>query len=838
MQPSPIDFEQLGVFYLGRGKELGTPAATGDLLLYDSKDLTTHAVVVGMTGSGKTGLCLNLLEEAGLDRIPAIVIDPKGDIPNLLLTFPDLLAADFAPWVDPAQAGREGKTREEFADSEAAKWRKGLAHWGQDGERIRKFREAVELRVYTPGSSAGRPLTILKSFAAPPADVRSDSDLMRERVSSAASGLLALLDIDADPIRSREHILVSQVLNTAWQEGKDLDLGRLIGQIQSPPFQKVGIMELDAFFPAKDRTALAMTLNNLLASPSFSSWMEGEPLNVRDLLHTADGKPCISILSIAHLNDAERMFFVTILLNEVLTWMRGQAGTSSLRAILYMDEVFGYFPPTKNPPSKQPMLTLLKQARAYGLGVVLATQNPVDLDYKGLSNTGTWFLGRLQTERDKMRVIEGLEGAAAQTGSTFDRQQIEQILAGLSSRVFLMNNVHENAPAIFESRWAMSYLRGPMTRQQIQQLVPESDRKGTVANTTKLEPAEKPAEAPDTVSAAAAGAAANAGGETQKADPGAPALADSMDRPQIPNSVEQRFADLDRRLLPGERLVYRPALFGRAKVHFVKAANSVDQWSERIVLQPVAGELLARDIWENSRALENPPGWMREPESEAAFSSVPESLLVAKNFAAWQKELKDWMYRTQSLTLFRSPELKQTSNVDETEGDFRIRLETAVSELRDLESERLRDKYAARFQTLRDQITRAEAKLDKEKAQYKSRRLESTLSIGGSILGALLGRKVVSSSAVRSAGQASREKQDMETAESSMDQLQNRFRDLEDEFNRERESLQNKLDVRSLVFEPLQIPPRKSDTTVLEFFLAWLPVAVSAEGHEEPLWSA
>lgn len=832
MEPLPTDFEQLGVFYLGRGKELGTPAATGDLLLYDSKDLTTHAVVVGMTGSGKTGLCLNLLEEAGIDRIPAIVIDPKGDIANLLLTFPDLSAADFAPWIDPAQAGREGKTREEFADSEAAKWKKGLAAWGQDGERIRKFRDSVELRVYTPGSSAGRPLTILKSFAAPPAEVRADTDLMRERISSAASGLLALLDIDADPIKSREHILVSQVLNSAWQEGKDLDLGRLIGLIQSPPFAKVGILDLDTFFPAKDRTGLAMTLNNLLASPSFTSWMEGEPLSVRDLLHTPEGKPCISILSIAHLNDAERMFFVTILLNEVLAWMRGQAGTSSLRAILYMDEVFGYFPPTKNPPSKQPMLTLLKQARAYGLGVVLATQNPVDLDYKGLSNTGTWFLGRLQTERDKLRVIEGLEGAAAQTGSSFNRQETEQILAGLSSRVFLMNSVHDNGPVIFESRWAMSYLRGPMTRQQIQQLVPESERQ---AATTKPEAVESITEESAGVLNETEKKEEGAGGEIRRAD--ALPLADGANRPAVPNSVEQRFADLERRLMPGERLVYRPALFGRAKVHFVKAANNVDQWAERMVLQPVAGELLSRDVWENSRPLENSPGWTREPESEAAFATIPDSLLAAKNFTAWQKELKEWMYRTQSLTLFRSPELKQTSNGDETEGDFRVRLETAVSELRDLETERLREKFAAKFQTLRDQITRAEAKLDKEKAEYKSRRLESTLSIGGSILGALLGRKV-RTSAIRSTGQATRDKQDMESAEASMDQLQNRFKDLEDEFNRERESLQTKLNVASLVFEPLQIPPRKSDTAVLEFFLAWLPVAVNAQGHEEPLWSA
>ncbi len=374
------DFEKLGAFYLGRRFDVATNQSTDETILYDSKDLTTHAVVVGMTGSGKTGLCLDLLEEAGLDRIPAIVIDPKGDIANLLLTFPDLTPADFRPWIDESQAQREGLTPDEFAAGESKKWTKGLASWGQDGERIRNFRNKVDLQIFTPGSDAGRPLTILKSFAAPAPEIINDADAFRERISSAVSGLLALLGIDADPIRSREHILISNLLDKAWAAGRDLDLGQLIGEIQKPPFQRVGIMDLDSFFPSKERMELAMTMNNLLASPSFASWMSGEPLDVKRLLHTADGQPRISIMSIAHLNDAERMFFVTILLNEVLAWMRSQAGTSSLRAMLYMDEVFGYFPPTANPPSKQPMLTLLKQARAFGLGVVLATQNPVDLD--------------------------------------------------------------------------------------------------------------------------------------------------------------------------------------------------------------------------------------------------------------------------------------------------------------------------------------------------------------------------------------------------------------------------------------------------------------------------
>ena len=471
--PDAGRYEKLGAFFLG--SSLGEDGErSSEAFLYDSKDLTTHAVCLGMTGSGKTGLCVSLLEEAAIDGIPAIAIDPKGDLGNLLLTFPDLAAADFEPWIDPSEAQREGHTVPEHAKAVADRWRSGLAEWGQDGARIRAFRDAVDLAIYTPGSSAGRPLRVLKSLAAPPAALRDDADAHRERIQATVSGLLALLGLDPDPIKSREHILVSNVLDRAWSAGRDLDLATLIREIQSPPFDRVGVFDLETFFPADERLGLAMTLNNLLASPGFAAWMEGEPLDIQRLLTTPEGKPRLSILSIAHLAESERMFFVTLLLNELVAWMRSQPGTNSLRAILYMDEVFGYFPPTANPPSKRPMLTLLKQGRAYGLGCVLATQNPVDLDYKGLSNTGTWFLGRLQTERDKARVIEGLEGASATTGAGFDRPRMERQLAGLGNRVFLIHNVHEDGPVLFETRWALSYLRGPLTRQQIARLTPAS----------------------------------------------------------------------------------------------------------------------------------------------------------------------------------------------------------------------------------------------------------------------------------------------------------------------------------------------------------------------------
>jgi DNA helicase HerA-like ATPase len=390
------DFEKLGVFYLGRPYDMNSKAPKDGLLLYNSKDLLTHAVCIGMTGSGKTGLCVCLLEEAVLDNIPAIVIDPKGDIADLLLTFPELKAEDFAPWINEEDALKKGLSSQEYAAQQAEIWTKGLTSWGQDGKRIKRMRDIADFVIYTPGSKAGIPISILKSFSSPPPQIIEDEELLQERVNSTSTSLLGLLGIEADPLRSREHILLSNILMNAWNKNEDLNLSRLIQQIQTPPMAQIGVLSIESFYPSRERFELAMQLNNLIAAPGFQLWMEGEALDIDLLLHDPGGKPKVSIFYVAHLNDAERMFFISLLLNQIVSWMRTQTGTTSLRALVYMDEVFGYLPPIANPSSKKPLLTLLKQARAFGVGLVLATQNPVDLDYKGLSNTGTWFIGRLR----------------------------------------------------------------------------------------------------------------------------------------------------------------------------------------------------------------------------------------------------------------------------------------------------------------------------------------------------------------------------------------------------------------------------------------------------------
>ncbi|MBS0266292.1 MAG: ATP-binding protein [Planctomycetes bacterium] len=804
------DFEKLGVFYLGREYDLETKTARPDLLLYKSNHLMTHAVCVGMTGSGKTGLCLALLEEAAIDGIPALVIDPKGDLGNLLLTFPELRPADFQPWIDPAEATRKGTTPEDYAAQTARQWQEGLASWGQDGARIARFREAVDLAIYTPGSSAGLGLTVLRSFAAPSAEILTDGEALRERVAAAASGLLALLGIDADPLRSREHILLSTLFDRAWRGGQDIDLGELIRSIQSPPFDKIGVMDLESIFPAKDRAALAVSLNNLLASPGFSAWMEGEPLDIQRLLYTPEGKPRHAILSIAHLTDAERMFFVTILLNEVIAWMRRQPGTSSLRALLYMDEVFGYFPPTANPPSKTPMLTLLKQARAFGLGVMLATQNPVDLDYKGLSNAGTWFLGRLQTERDKARVLDGLEGASAAAGAQFDRGRMEKILSGLGNRVFLLNNVHEDQPVVFQTRWALSYLRGPLTRDQIQKLM--RDKKS-----------QPPAAGENRPAAAVIGQAAEG------------------TRPMLPPDVPEVFLSSNGGLLGGDKLRYRPGLLAQVRIHYQQKNVSVDYTADLALLIPVVSEL-SSTVWDQADSLaEEVPDTQPQPEEQSLFETPPTELLRAKTFKELEAALKNHVYRTARLEIWKCPETKECSRPGETEGDFRARLTHGVKEKRDAAIEKLQAKFTPKLATLEERLRKAQQRLDKQKSQATSQMTQAAVSIGTTILGALFGRKLASSSnvtraasTIRSATKIASEQQDVAHANESVEAVQAQIDQLNADFTAEAAKIQENCASESVKLETISVSPKKTDITLVKLALAWTPWIQKADGTAAP----
>lgn len=815
------DFEKLGVFYLGKTFDTGVGRVTDNLMLYDAKDLTTHAMMVGMTGSGKTGLALALLEEAAIDGIPSILIDPKGDLGNLLLQFPDLQPADFRAWVDEAEAANNGMDADAFAAKTAETWKNGLAQWGQDAGRIRRLKDAVDMAVYTPGNTAGRPLQILRSFTAPPAALAQDSSALRDRILSAVSGLLGLLGIDADPVQSREHILLSTLLDRAWRNGRDLDIAGIIQEVQKPPFEKIGVFDLESFYPAKDRFKLAMSLNHLLASPGFSAWMEGEPLDVQRLLYTPEGRPRVSVLYIAHLSDAERMFFVTMLLNEVLSWMRAQSGTGSLRALLYMDEIFGYFPPSANPPSKLPMLTLLKQARAFGLGVVLSTQNPVDLDYKGLSNCGTWFIGRLQTERDKMRVLEGLEGATAGARGGFDRAYTERMLSGLGNRVFLMRNVHDQDSVVFQTRWAMSYLRGPLTLPQIQTLVAASTPPVPAVPVAPA-PVAVPRKLPGPVPPASVAAAPSPGPDAA--------------RPVFPPEITECF------LRPrdgGGEISYRPSAIGVAKLHFADAKAGLDTWLTRTLLAPLS-EDGRQVLWEEADAHGDARGDLdASPAANARFTPLPAGASNAKNAAEWRKSLTAHLYQHETLDLMQCPELKLASAPGETEGDFRARIAMALREKRDAEVSRLKAKYQPKLQTLGDQWRRSLERVDREKAQAGQQKLSTVVNIGATLLGALLGRGVGvgtvgrAASAAKSAGRAGKEAADVRRANASAEVLRNRLAALQAQFEQEAAALQSDIDPASVEILTTPIRPRKSDISLGTVGVCWIPWRTAADGMEE-----
>ncbi|NCC50588.1 MAG: ATP-binding protein [Spartobacteria bacterium] len=810
------DFEKLGAFYLGKEFDIEDGQRTDNLLLYDARDLTTHGVILGMTGSGKTGLALSLLEEAAIDGIPAIAIDPKGDLGNLLLAFPELAPSDFRPWVDVNEAARKGMTPDEFAVKTAETWKRGLAEWGQDGARIQRLRDAAEVAIYTPGNAAGRPLQILRSFNAPPVEFVRDATALRDRIMSAVSGLLGLAGIHADPVQSREHILLSNILDHAWRAGRDLDIAALINEVQNPPFAKVGVFDLESFYPAKDRFGLAMALNNLIASPGFSAWMQGEPLDVQRLLFTPQGKPRLAILSIAHLSDAERMFFVTILLNEVLAWVRTQSGTGSLRALLYMDEIFGYFPPNANPPSKTPMLTLLKQARAFGVGVLLSTQNPVDLDYKGLSNAGTWWIGRLQTERDKMRVIEGLESAASGVGAGFDRGAMERLLGGLGKRVFLMRNVHDEAPVIFQTRWALSYLCGPMTLPQIKQAMTAHGAPPPVTSAAPAVPAVSALKTPSVSPPPAASPAV----------PAAAAPLRPSTRPVLPPEIPEYFI---RPFNPLGALVYRPNVIGVLKLHFVHARAKVDTWTTRSLIAPVGVDGFVD--WEAARiegdlkdALE------QQPQPGGRFTEVPPAAIRKKGVSQWQKTLKAHAYQHLTLPLFTCPEYKLTSSPGETEGDFRARLAQELRERRDIQMGKIKTKYTAKLQTLTDRVRRAEEKLHREEAQASTVKLSTLVGLGATLLGALTGRRVVSAgnvgraaSTMKNAGKIGKETADVERAKETLELSRQRLADMEVQFEEELATLQTQFEPGAVEVEKTEVRPRKSDITIGAVGLCWTP---------------
>jgi len=808
------DFEKLGLFYLGRTYDLGNKKAKDDLLLYDSKDLTTHAVFIGMTGSGKTGLCISLIEEAAIDGVPAICIDPKGDLTNLCLTFPGLSSNEFRPWINLDSARQKNLSPDEFASKQADTWKKGLAEWGQSGERIQKLKDAAEVLIYTPGSNAGLPVSILSSFAAPSPAILTDSDLLRDRINTTVSSLLGLVGIKADPVQSREHILLSTILEATWKKNQALDLATLIQLVQEPLFTKIGVLDLDSFYSPKDRFSLVMALNNLLASPGFSTWLEGTPLDINQILYTPAGKPRIAIFSIAHLSDPERMFFVSLLMNQILSWTRSQSGTTSLRALVYMDEIFGFLPPVENPPSKLPILTLLKQARAFGVGMVLVTQNPVDLDYKALSNAGTWFIGRLQTEQDKSRLIDGLESATAGTTGLFSRQSIDKILSSLESRIFLMNNSHESSPEIFQTRWALSYLRGPLTRDDIKKLM--DPIKSTTPEINQKTNSTNPVSEYSGLH--------------------------SSHQPSLPPNISDYFIPIRGIQGADRKIIYMPKLLGIATINFQNTKTKVSTFQTIGYMTPITNNPIPVR-WESAEQIEIPSEDLEKaPKDNTLFGDLPPSATQSSSYTSWNREYADWLYSTQSLELFSSQSLKESSNPTETEKDFRIRLQQLAREKRDEATELLRKKYASKKATLEERLRKAKQAADKQVDQAKKAKYQTAISVGSALLGAFTGRKISQTSigrattAMHSASRTIEQSKDVTRAEETIESISKQIQDLDAEFNAEVANLDEKLDPQTEVLDTLVIKPRKSDINVQFVSLVWAPYWQDGQGTLSQAW--
>jgi len=826
MQSPP---EQLGSFYLGAAYDLENGQRTEMPITYDARDLVTHAVCVGMTGSGKTGLLIGLIEEAAIDKVPALLIDPKGDITNLLLQFPELRPEDFEPWINADDARRKEKTVAEFATATAETWQKGLADWGIAGERIKLLAEHTAYTIFTPGSEMGVPLNILGSLAAPQLDWAAESEAIRERIGGTVAALLGLASVNADPARSREGILLANIFEYYWQQGEDLDLEKLIAAITNPPIKKLGAFEVDVFFPAKERFTLAMSFNTLLASPKFQSWLKGEPLDVDRLFYSAEGKPRHSIIYIAHLSDSERMFIVTLLLENLITWMRKQSGTTSLRALLYFDEVFGYFPPTAEPSSKRPLLTLLKQARAFGLGVVLVTQNPVDIDYKGLTNAGTWFIGKLQAERDKERVLAGLKGALSEAGknSTVD---YDKLITRLGSRVFLMNNVNDAGPVVFHTRWAMSYLRGPLTLPQVRTLIGEN----RPADPPKAEAAQPAASQP--VAAPAPAASAPAALPGFMAMP--PAVAPEVKQAFLPCTVDDRTAVRLAGASSGAQiavksvnLLYDVGILGAATVRFVDTKRNINTQNE-VLLLAVGGRQMAGLDWGRAERLPLAPSALADqPESVDKtqgpfFAEPPEGYSNAKAYSSAAKDLTDWLYYNEAFNLTIHPDLGVYRKPGEDERSFTIRLQQAARERRDAEVDKLRAKAEKEIQRVADKLAKERQSLAADEAKAQARQAEQWVNIGESVLSFFAGhstRRAVSN-ATSKWSQAQQAAQNVDQSKQEIARLEVEKQQLEEQLLADIADITARWERVADALTTEQIKPRRTDVDVRTTALAWVPM--------------
>lgn len=775
-----FDYEKLKLFYIGKEKNSNNETVP---LLYKNKDLTTHAAIIGMTGSGKTGLGISLLEEASIDNIPSIIIDPKGDMGNLLLAFPQMKGSDFEPWIDEQEANNSNMSKSEFAQKTAFMWETGIKNDFQGNERVQKLKDSAEFTIYTPGSTAGVPVSLLKTFKVPNNKILEDYDLLTAHVNSTVSSLLSLIGIDSDQVSGKEHIFIASIFMNYFSANRDINIEELISLIVTPPFSKIGVFSIDDFYPSNKRLELAMKINTLIASPSFKNWMEGDSLDISNLLYTKEGKAKVSIFSISYLSDKERMFFVSILLNEMVSWMRRQEGTSSLKAILYMDEIFGYFPPTQNPPSKLPMLTLLKQARSFGIGVVLSTQNPIDIDYKGLSNIGTWFIGRLQTKQDKERVIDGLS-----TSNNIDKSTLLNQISNLKKRTFIMKNINETELKVFKTRWVLSYLKGPISKNDIKFLMKDRIRKTKATQAYEIKEN----------------------------------MSQKVSQPIVSTDIEQAYMYRSQ----SQHYDLQPYLLISSTINFFSASKNINiqhEYSYKIYLDE-----RDKDINFEKKELFQNINFHNKPRKSSNYFPLPKFLLDLKNFKNLTKDVSDYFYYNHELVLYKEPRLKLTSKQDETFEDFKIRVKDRLNEKYDDDLEKLKEKFEKEKRKIESKLNTLYNRLEREKEDLKSKTTDTIISIGASIIGAFFGKSILNTtnigkatSSAKKIGKLSKEKNDVYMVEEDILELNEDIEQLKQALQEKADNLQSENRIEDIVFEEIYIKPRRKDIIDTKIMLLW-----------------
>ena len=783
-------------FYIGRDSETDEP------VLLKASSLTTHGVVFGMTGSGKTGLGVNILEEAALSEIPTLILDPKGDMGNIMLNFPDTTPRDLEPWMDNAKAKRKGKTVAELAAKESAERREELASHGITPERIARLRDNTEFRIYTPGSSIGIGINVLGSMKAPELDWAVNGETIRDEIEGLVSSILVLAGIKSDPVSGPEHVLISMIVETWWRQGKDLDLATLVGQIPKPPFRKLGVFDLEMFFPEKDRMKLALRLNTLLASPSMASWLQGEPLDIENMLGGKGKTPC-AIIYMAHLSETERQFVVTLMLSKVVTWMRSRPGSGELGALVYMDECFGYVPPTAEPPSKKPILTILKQARAFGVGLVLVTQNPVDIDYKAMSNAGTWIVGRLQTENDKRRVLDGIRGGLPDLSAR---------ISNLQKRQFLLYQAKKSTQVFLFRRHSMCYRFGPFTRQQVADLMAE--HKGSAA------------QAPATSVTADAGTTGETAAAKAEVSESAVAIA-----PSVATGIEVSYLDpaapwaqsLD--MDPtGTCLAPAAAVTVQLLYDDTRAGVNHTETYEAIIF-PMDGMIDVEDV----RAVDHDERDFVANAPAGASYQLGNTRLQNKTFwSSLQADLKNFLVANRSIEVIKCQPLKLYSRVGEPEEEFVVRCREAADNAADVRIAKLRTQYARRIDRLQSQISTADARVRELEVDSSSRTRTEVMSGLGDLLGAVLSGKFGSSTIGKAASRRSasrKAKIRLETAQQKLDDKQQDLVELEEELEDALVAIADEHDAMVDERETLNIGLEKTDIRVAEARLVWVPVA-------------